>query len=94
MSLWLDALVWTALGAALGWLVSGMTRSGLGVALMALIGVLGALLGGLLLSLMAPALFEGALFTPLGALAALAGALLFLLIARLVTGRSSNHTLP
>ncbi len=91
MSLWLDALVWIALGALVGWLATGLTRAGLGLALMVLIGVLGSLLGGLALSLAAPGLFNGALFTPLGALAALAGALLLLLIARLVTGRSSNN---
>jgi len=92
MSLWLDALVWIALGALAGWLATGLTRAGLGLALMVLMGVLGALLGGLALSLAAPALFYGAAFTPVALLAALAGSLLFLLIARLVTGRSSNHT--
>ncbi len=94
MSLWLDALAWIAIGLVLGWLTSGLTRSVLGVALMMLVGVLGALLGGLSLSLAAPALFTGEAFTPLGLLAALAGSLFFLLIARLVTGRAGNHTLP
>ncbi len=92
MSLWLDALVWIGLGILLGWLASGLTRSVLGLALMMLVGVLGSLLGGLALSLAVPALFYGSLFTPMGVLAAIAGALLFLLIARLVTGRSGNHT--
>ncbi len=92
MSLWLDALIWVGLGILLGWLASGLTRSVLGLALMVLVGVLGSLLGGLALSLAAPALFTGSLFTPLGALAAIGGSLLFLLIARLVTGRTGNHT--
>ncbi|HEU0028116.1 MAG TPA: hypothetical protein VFQ25_13465 [Ktedonobacterales bacterium] len=92
MSLLLDALIWIALGALVGWLATNVTHAGLGLALMVLIGVLGSLLGGLALSLAAPALFSGALFTPLGLLAALVGALLLLLIARLVTGRSSDHT--
>jgi len=94
MSLWLDALVWIALGALLGWFASGLTRSGLGLALMMLVGVLGSLLGGLTFSLIAPGLFYGSVFTPVAILAALAGSLLFLLIARLVTGRSSNHPPP
>jgi uncharacterized membrane protein YeaQ/YmgE (transglycosylase-associated protein family) len=94
MSLWLDALAWIALGALLGWLATGVTRAGLGLALMVLIGVLGALLGGLSLSLAAPGLFSGVQFTPLGVLAALAGALLLLLIARLVTGRSGDNVSP
>jgi uncharacterized membrane protein YeaQ/YmgE (transglycosylase-associated protein family) len=91
MSLWLDALIWIALGALAGWIATGLTRAGLGLALMVLIGVLGSLLGGLALSLAAPGLFYGALFTPVAILAALAGALLLLLIARLVTGRSGNN---
>lgn len=91
MGLWIDALVWLALGALEGWLVSGLTSARLGEALMALVGVLGALLGGLALSLLAPALFTGLYFTPLSVLAALAGGLAFLLIARFVTGHDRRE---
>lgn len=91
MSLWPDALAWLALGALAGWFASVLTRARFGLALMMLVGVLGALLGGLALSLVAPALYSGVAFTPVSLLAALAGAALFLLIARLVTGGSGNH---
>lgn len=86
MSMWLDALAWVAVGALAGWLVCGLTHARLGLALMTLVGALGALLGGLSLSLAAPGLFTGILFTPVSLLAALVGALILPLIARLVTG--------
>lgn len=91
MGLWADALVWLALGAVEGWIISGMTSARLGEALMALVGILGALLGGLALSLLAPALFTGMYFTPVSLLAALVGGLMFLLIARVVTGRDRRE---
>lgn len=79
---------WLLIGLCVGWVGNRLARgAGLGLPLYLLVGVIGALVGAIGLSLVAPDQNTLHVLTIAGALAAIGTAALFVLVARLVTAR-------
>lgn len=84
----MNLAVWVVGGVMAGWLTSNTPRGRtMGFALDALVGVIGALVGGLTMSLVAAKHFNIISFNPLALGPALISAALFLLISSLITTR-------
>jgi uncharacterized membrane protein YeaQ/YmgE (transglycosylase-associated protein family) len=92
-----DLLIWIIVGGLAGWLASLVVRGGgLGLLGDIAVGIIGAFLGGLLLSRLLPSLFNftgGFTGFNLGSfIVAFVGAVVLLLVARLFTGRRAHAT--
>jgi uncharacterized membrane protein YeaQ/YmgE (transglycosylase-associated protein family) len=84
-------LAWVIVGGIAGWLASLVVRgTGLGLLGDIIVGVIGAFLGGFLLSLLLPGTFSFSGFNLGSLLIAFIGAVLLLLIVRAVNGRQAR----
>jgi uncharacterized membrane protein YeaQ/YmgE (transglycosylase-associated protein family) len=89
----LTVSAWLLIGLCVGWLGNHLVRgAGLGLPLYLLVGVIGALVGAISLSLVAPDQNTLHVITIAGALAAVGTAALFVLVARLVTVRRRDFS--
>jgi uncharacterized membrane protein YeaQ/YmgE (transglycosylase-associated protein family) len=81
----INVLAWIVLGGLAGWLVSAIARgTGLGVVGDILVGILGAIIGGLLLSLLLPGVFALAHLNLASWAAALLAAAILLFLVRAI----------
>lgn len=93
-TLW-NLLAWMLVGVVVGWLANRrVTSDGMGLALNAIIGMIGALIAGLALSLALPTQFNIGAFNPLSLLAALGMSALLLALALWVTARHEPRPFP
>jgi uncharacterized membrane protein YeaQ/YmgE (transglycosylase-associated protein family) len=80
-------LAWIIVGGVAGWLASLVVRGGgMGVLGDIIVGIVGAILGGILLSLVLPGSFSFSGFNLSSLLIAFVGAVVLLLIIRVFTG--------
>ncbi len=80
-------LAWIIVGGVAGWLASLVVRGGgMGVLADIIVGIVGALLGGVLLSLLLPGSFSFSGFNIGSLLIAFVGAVVLLLIIKVFTG--------
>lgn len=80
-------LAWIIVGGVAGWLASLVVRGGgMGVIADIIVGIVGAILGGVLLSLLLPGSFSFSGFNIGSLLIAFVGAVVLLLIIRVFTG--------
>jgi uncharacterized membrane protein YeaQ/YmgE (transglycosylase-associated protein family) len=83
-----NILAWLIVGGIAGWLASLVVRGGgLGVVGDVIVGIVGALLGGFVLSLLLPGTFGFTGFNLGSLLVAFIGAVILLFIVKLFTGR-------
>ncbi|HEV7127422.1 MAG TPA: GlsB/YeaQ/YmgE family stress response membrane protein [Ktedonobacterales bacterium] len=84
---------WIILGAIVGWLASLIVRgTGLGLVGDIIVGIVGALIGGFIVSLFGLGGITG--FNIWSFIVALIGAIVLLLIVRAVSGRSTGRHVP
>lgn len=84
---------WLLIGLCVGWIGNRLARgAGLGLPLYLLVGVIGAFVGAIGLSLVAPDQNNLHILTVAGALAALGTATLFVAVALLVTVRRRDYS--
>ena len=84
----INLLVWIIVGGIAGWLASLVVQgTGMGVIGDIIVGVVGALIGGFLLSLLAPGVFGITGFNLGSLIVAFIGAVILLVIVKLFTGR-------
>jgi len=84
---------WLLIGICVGWVGNRQARgAGLGLLLYLIIGVIGAFVGAIGLSFVAPDENTLYVLTFSGALAALGTAIFFVLVARLVTARRGDYS--
>lgn len=82
-----DILAWIIVGGVAGWLASLVVRGGgMGVMMDIIVGIVGAILGGALLSFLLPGSFAFSGFNIASLIVAFVGAVILLLIIRAVTG--------
>jgi uncharacterized membrane protein YeaQ/YmgE (transglycosylase-associated protein family) len=83
-----NLLVWIIVGGIAGWLASLVVQGGgMGIVGDVIVGIVGALIGGFLLSLLLPGTFGLDGFNLGSLIVAFIGAVVLLLIVRLFTGR-------
>lgn len=88
-----DILAWIIVGGVAGWAANVLIDGGaMGVIMDIIIGIVGAVLGGALLTFILPGSFAFTGFNLVSLLIALVGAAILLLIARAVTGSHSHAT--
>jgi uncharacterized membrane protein YeaQ/YmgE (transglycosylase-associated protein family) len=84
----INLLVWIIVGGIAGWLASLVVQGGgIGIIGDIIVGIVGALIGGFLLSLLLPGTFDITGFNLSSLIVAFIGAVILLLIVRLFTGR-------
>jgi uncharacterized membrane protein YeaQ/YmgE (transglycosylase-associated protein family) len=84
----INLLVWIIVGGIAGWLASLVVRGGgMGIVGDIIVGVVGALIGGFLLSLLLPGTFGLTGFNLGSLIVAFIGAVILLAVVRLFTGR-------
>jgi uncharacterized membrane protein YeaQ/YmgE (transglycosylase-associated protein family) len=82
-----DILAWIVVGGIAGWLASLVVQGGgMGVMMDIIVGVVGAVLGGALLTFLLPGSFAFSGFNLISLIVAFIGAVILLLIIRAVTG--------
>ena len=82
-----DILAWIVVGGIAGWLASLVVRGGgMGVMMNIIVGIVGAIIGGALLTLLLPGTFAFSGFSIGSLIIAFIGAVVLLLIVRAVTG--------
>jgi uncharacterized membrane protein YeaQ/YmgE (transglycosylase-associated protein family) len=86
-----NILVWIIVGGIAGWLASLVVRgTGLGILGDIIVGIIGAFLGGFLLSLLLPGTFAITGFTLGSVVIAFIGAVILLFVVRLVRGGAAS----
>lgn len=89
----INLLVWIIVGGIAGWLASLLVRgAGMGIVGDIIVGIVGAFLGGLLLTLLLPGQYSFTGFDLGSLVVAFIGAVVLLLIVRLFAGRSARTT--
>jgi uncharacterized membrane protein YeaQ/YmgE (transglycosylase-associated protein family) len=87
----MNILAWIIIGGIAGWLASLLVRgTGLGILGDILVGIIGAVVGSFLLTLVLPGTFSFTGFTWGSLIIAFIGAVILLFIVRLVRGRSAS----
>lgn len=85
--------IWIVIGVSAGWLADRLSHAnGMGLALNAIIGCMGAAVGALTLSLVMPRQAPLSVFSLYGLLSAFAAAVLFLAIARAAASLSAARS--
>ena len=88
-----DILAWIVVGGIAGWAANVLIDGGgMGVIMDIIIGIVGAVLGGALLTFILPGSFAFTGFNAISLLIAIVGASVLLLIARTVTSAHSRAT--
>lgn len=83
-----NILAWIIVGGAAGWLASLVIKGGgMGVIMDVVVGIVGAIIGGALMSLLLPGSFSFTGFDFTSLVVAFIGSVVLLLIVRAVTGR-------
>jgi uncharacterized membrane protein YeaQ/YmgE (transglycosylase-associated protein family) len=84
----INLLVWIIVGGIAGWLASAVVEGGgMGIVADVIVGIVGALIGGFLLSLLLPGTFGLDGFNLGSLIVAFIGAVILLAVVRLFTGR-------
>jgi len=84
----INLLVWIIVGGIAGWLASAVVQGGgMGIVADVIVGIVGALIGGFLLSLLLPGTFGISGFNLGSLIVAFIGAVILLAVVRLFTGR-------
>jgi len=87
----INLLVWVIVGGIAGWLASLVVRGGgMGIIGDVIVGIVGALIGGFVLSLLLPGTFGLTGFNFGSLVVAFIGAVILLFLVRLFTGRRAN----
>ena len=88
-----NILAWIIVGGVAGWLASLVVRgSGLGILGDIIVGIIGAFIGGFVISLLLPGTFAFTGFNFGSLVIAFIGAVILLFIVRLVRGRGATTT--
>ena len=87
----MNIVAWIIIGGIAGWLASVLVRgTGLGIIGDIIVGIIGAIVGSFLLTLLLPGTFSFTGFTWASLIIAFIGAVILLFIVRLVRGRSAS----